>query len=216
MSGHSLVPETSGTGSPKRRQVLDAAETLFLGQGYGAVSMDGVARTAGVSKATLYAYFASKDALFATIVAERGLSHVLDEFGYPADDMEIGAALRTIGDRVLRFMLRDRTLRLYRIAVAESERFPELGRAFYENGPQRTSARFQAWLAQRHALGSVDVTDAHVAAQHFMAMLRGGLFLRATLGAPPPPAEEEIRQTVITAVDAWLRAYGATPPPADY
>jgi len=39
--------------SPKRRQIVAAAEALFLAQGYGAVSMDAVARRAGVSKATL-------------------------------------------------------------------------------------------------------------------------------------------------------------------
>ena len=58
--------------SPKRRQIVAAAESLFLAHGYGAVSMDAIAKRAGVSKATLYAHFASKDALFAGIMAETG------------------------------------------------------------------------------------------------------------------------------------------------
>lgn len=197
--------------TPKRRQVLDAAEGLFLGQGYGAVSMDAVARTAGVSKATLYAYFASKDALFATIVAERGMALMLSDAHYPNDVTDIRAALIEIGDFVLRFMLRERTLRIYRIAVAESTRFPELGRAFFENGPQRSCGRFQSWLARRQEQGLLHVPDLDMASQHFMSMLRGSVFLRATLGAPPPPDEDEIVRTVAAAVDAWLRAYG--PPP---
>ena len=52
------------------RLVLDAATALFMAQGYGAVSMDAIARAAGVSKATLYAHFSSKDQLFATIIGE--------------------------------------------------------------------------------------------------------------------------------------------------
>ena len=56
--------------SPKRQAVIEAAGELFIAQGYGAVSMDAIARAAGVSKATLYAHFASKDKLFATIINE--------------------------------------------------------------------------------------------------------------------------------------------------
>src|SRR5271157_6368560 len=56
--------------SPKHQLVLDAAATLFMAHGYGAISMDAIARAAGVSKATLYAHFSSKDLLFATIVRE--------------------------------------------------------------------------------------------------------------------------------------------------
>ena len=63
-----VLGDCAADGSPKRRQIVDAAQALFLAHGYGAVSMDAVARTAGVSKATLYAYFDSKDQLFATIV----------------------------------------------------------------------------------------------------------------------------------------------------
>jgi TetR/AcrR family transcriptional repressor of mexJK operon len=200
--------EATADGSPKRRQILDAAERLFLGQGYGAVSMDAVARAAAVSKATLYAYFASKDQLFATIVGERGLAHMLEDLGTPPDGGDLRAALLAVGDRILRFMLDERTLRIYRIAVAESGRFPELGRAFHENGPQRSCARFQAWLADQLAAGQLDVPRPEVAAGHFIVMLRGGVFLRATLSAPPPPTEAEIVQTVTDAVDAWLRAYG--------
>ena len=54
----------------KRQAVLDAATALFMAQGYGAVSMDAIARAAGVSKATLYAYFSSKDQFFATIISD--------------------------------------------------------------------------------------------------------------------------------------------------
>ena len=61
-----LRPPDAG---PKARAILDAAGALFLDEGYPAVSMDAVARRAGVSKATLYAHFESKEALFAAIVA---------------------------------------------------------------------------------------------------------------------------------------------------
>jgi TetR/AcrR family transcriptional repressor of mexJK operon len=196
-------------GSRKRRQVVDAAEQLFLAHGYGAVSMDAVARTAAVSKATLYAHFASKDQLFATIVGERGLSVTLEDSLFPEQVTDLRATLEAIGQRVLRFMLRERTLAIYRIAIAESSRFPELGEAFFANGPQRFCERVRGWLAIQQQSGLLRPADLDVATQQLMALLRCGVFLRATLALPPAPSEAEIDGTVSSAVDAWLRAYGS-------
>ena len=50
------------SGSPKKSEMmLEAARRLFAEVGYEAASMDLVAKTAGVSKATLYAHFESKE-----------------------------------------------------------------------------------------------------------------------------------------------------------
>lgn len=193
--------------SPKRRQTLEAAEKLFLAHGYGAVSMDAVARAAGVSKATLYAHFESKDQLFATIVAERGLSNVVEDSLFPEHPADLRAALESIGQCVLRFMLRERTLAIYRIAIAESGRFPELGHAFHAAGPQRFHDRVGAWLALQMEAGLVRRSDLTVATVQLMALLRGAVFLRASLGLPPAPDEAEIDATVATAVDTWMRAF---------
>ncbi len=193
--------------SPKRRQVVDAAEILFLAQGYGAVSMDQVARKAGVSKATLYAYFPSKDALFAHIVACKGMDSPLADDLFPAEVSDLRAALEAIGARMLDFMLRDRTLAIYRIALAESGRFPELGRAFYENGPYRFTIRFSTWLEQLRAKGLVEVDDIMLATHQFMALMRCGVFFRRSLSLPPDADAEEIRRTVAGAADTFLRAF---------
>jgi TetR/AcrR family transcriptional repressor of mexJK operon len=195
--------------SPKRRQIVQAAEALFLAHGYGAVSMDAVARQAGVSKATLYAHFASKDGLFASIVADKGRESPVLESLFPAEVPDLRAALLAIGQRMLRFLLQPRTLAILRIAIAESARIPELGHAFHANGPQKFRDRFAAWLEDLAGQGRVRAPDRKVAAHHFMALLRSDLFLRAALGLPPPPGEAEIDATVADAVETWLRAFAA-------
>jgi TetR/AcrR family transcriptional repressor of mexJK operon len=198
--------------SPKRRQVLDAATEMFLAHGYGAVSMDAVARAANVSKATLYAHFASKDVLFASIMRERGLTNKLDDTLFPTHVADLRAALEAIGLRVTRFMLQERTLAIYRMALAEAARFPELGRAFFDNGPGKFCTWGQHWLGLQQAAGLVRQADLGVATQQFMALLRSGVFLRASLALPPAPGEAEIAATVRAAVDTWLRAYGTGAP----
>lgn len=195
--------------SPKRRQILRAAENLFLAQGYGAVSMEAIAREAGVSKATLYAYFAGKDALFGYIVADKGQESPLDDSLFAADMDDLRAVLLTIGLRLMRFLQRGRTLALQRVVAAESTRFPELGQAVYENGPGRFCARFVPWLAEQIRRGRVCADDPGMATQHYLALLRGDLFLRGVLGLRPAPTDAEITASVEAAVDAWLRAYAA-------
>src|ERR1700692_2340375 len=57
--------------APVRRKietVTRAPRELFLDHGFSATSMDAIAKAAGVSKATLYAYFPSKEALFAFLI----------------------------------------------------------------------------------------------------------------------------------------------------
>lgn len=199
--------------TPKRRAMIDAAEQLFLAHGYGDASMDAVARLAGVSKATLYAHFTSKDVLFATIVGERGMMQTFEETELPAEIDDLGASLIRIGHLWLGFMMRPRTLAIYRIAVAESLRFPELGRAFYLNGPLKTHRRFAEWARGLQARGMIEAADLDSASSQFFALLRGLMFMRATLAVDPPDMEE-LDAGVRDAVQTWLKAFGrrASPP----
>jgi TetR/AcrR family transcriptional repressor of mexJK operon len=194
--------------SPKRRQIVASAETLFLAHGYGAVSMDAIAKAASVSKATLYAHFASKDALFAGIMAERGSDNPIDDSLFEPAPEDIAAALTRIGQSVLHFMLRERTLNIYRVAIAESARFPELGEVFYTNGPHRFCDRFTGWVAEQARAGRLTTPDTDLAAQQFMALLRSGLFIRASLALRPAPTAAEIDATVASAVSTFLKAFG--------
>jgi hypothetical protein len=126
---------------------------------------------------------------------------------FPLGVTDLRMALELIGDRMLDFMLRERTLAIYRIALAESARFPELGRVFYENGPHQFSRRFQVWLEHLRDRGLVDVADSSTATHQFMALIRCGVFLRRSLSLPPEASPEEIKTTVRAAADTFLRAY---------
>lgn len=89
--------------------------------------------------------------------------------------------------------------------IAESVRFPELGRAFYDNGPVAGRKRLAAWMAGRPSL---HVPEPELAAEQFLGLLRSGLYLRATLGLAPEPTEPAIEAVVAAAVRTFLRAFG--------
>jgi TetR/AcrR family transcriptional repressor of mexJK operon len=203
-----LRPETE---SPKRQAVLDAAATLFMAQGYGAVSMDAIAKEAGVSKATLYAYFMSKDQLFATIIQEACRTKIAAadvlvqaEIGSAA---EIAEALRGFGVRMVRFLLEPTTKAIYRVVVAECVRFPELGVAFYESGPAHFLAFFSGWLGEQMRAGRLRDADPAVAAEQFIALMRGDINMRASVGLPSQDDDAAIEAHVANVVDTFMRAF---------
>lgn len=202
---------------PKRRAIVEAAARLFMRDGYGAVSMDAVARESGVSKATLYAHFSGKDRLFATIVADRcaGLQAECEaDPDWQAQDLR--PALTAMGRRWLGFLMSPTTLAIYRVVVAEALRFPELAVAFYDSGPRPIKEWLTAWIAAQARAGRLTVPDPLVASEQFVALLRTGLFFRATLGVGTPPEEAERRAVVDHAVATFLRAFAPDgAPPAD-
>ncbi len=185
--------------------MLEAAHALFVAQGYGAVSMDGVARAAGVSKATLYAHFSSKDALFATIINDACRRNIAIDPFVQDRALDLHDTLAGMAERALTFILQPEVMAIHRVVIAESGRFPELGRAFYDNGPARFRQALAGWIAQQAEAGRLDVADPDRAADQFMGMLRSGVYLRATVGIAPVAGE--VADTARAAAETFLRAF---------
>src|SRR5688572_31658021 len=116
-------------GAPKALKIMQAAKELFIAEGYGAISMDQVAKAAGVSKATVYSHFGSKEKLFAAIIQHACKGFAVDLFPQVADEPDIGVALRRIASSIENFLLGEGPIKVYRIIVSEGPRFPELIRS---------------------------------------------------------------------------------------
>src|SRR5260370_35427084 len=106
-------------GRGKAETILAAAERAFLASGFGAVTMDAIAREAGVSKATVYAHFTGKEELFGAIVA-RVSERRFGGFSVEAlDPVDIQASLTAIAHRFLDLVLWPEALSLNLIIVVE-------------------------------------------------------------------------------------------------
>ena len=193
--------------SPKARQILQAARDVFLAHGYGAASTDMIQRAACVSKSTLYAYYPTKDTLFAAVVeAEcRAFARTFSEVTFERRDL--ADSLKQLGLSYLGLLLSPAALGLYRIVVAETPRFPALGQAFYAAGPELAKRRLAEYLARAGASGELSVRDPAEAAGHFLALLRGDLQLRVLFGAGPAPGRAAITQAVTAVVGCFMAAY---------
>src|SRR5262249_60214318 len=138
----------------KRQQIVDGARKIFLAQGFDAASMNDIARAAGVSKGTLYVYFANKEQLFAAIVEDECLAHAEGVFDLDPDDHAVEAALVRFGNAYVSFLCRAEKASALRTVFAIADRMPEIGKVFYETGPAVGIARLASYLrAQAEAGG---------------------------------------------------------------
>ena len=133
----------------KAEMILAAAERAFLARGFGAVTMDAIARDAGVSKATVYAHFTGKEELFGAVIA-----HVSERRfgGFSAealDPRDIAASLTTIATRFLDLVLAPEVIALNRIIIGEVTRFPVLAQVFWAAGPERIAGTARGVLSPR-------------------------------------------------------------------
>ena len=193
---------------PKARAVLKAAHDLFLERGFAATSVDAIAARAKVSKATLYSYFATKEALFTAIIAAKRAEHgfLLQELLVAGTDAR--ATFEAIAAGLLRLLLAQDTLNIYRLVVHEAGRTPELGRRFDEAGPGYFRARLRAYIERLAASGRLRVDDPDLAVGHFIGLIRADIHLKALLGGGTPSAAE-IERRARAGVEVFLRAYSA-------
>jgi TetR/AcrR family transcriptional repressor of mexJK operon len=192
----------------KRHAILAAARRLFLAEGLAGTSMEAVAREADVSKATLYAHVASKDALFGAVVTESCNAMARDAVALAGHGTSLREGLSRFGETLLWFLTKPETLAIYRTVMAEAQRSPGIAEAFYEAGPMAGRRALAAWLAEEQARGQLDPTvDTVVAALDFIGLLRGDLWLRAGLGLGVPD-KAGLRVAAEHAATVFCRAYG--------
>jgi AcrR family transcriptional regulator len=165
----------------KHLQILDTSRRLFLDQGYDASSMDAIAREAGVSKATLYAHFDSKEALFAALIKEECRAITDRIWPLDIDPADVEGTLRRVAENITAVFLDQRGLAIHRVIIAEAGKFPELGRIFWEAGPQTLNHRLGGFLREATARGLLDVADPELAAIQFLSLVRGDLPLLSVL-----------------------------------
>jgi len=193
--------------SAKRRQIIDGARTVFMNLGFDGASMGEIARAAGVSKGTLYVYFADKSRLFEAIVEEESLEQGKFAFNFDPD-RDVTTTLMEFGQAYIQVLCRPGGGSAIRTVMAIAERMPEVGRNFYNNVIAVTTARLTAYLEVRAGLGDLVIDDIPLAATQFTQMCQASLFQPFIFQAAPAPSPDRIRQVVASATRMFLSAYG--------
>jgi AcrR family transcriptional regulator len=192
-------------------QVVAGAREVFLREGYQGASVDSIARAAGVSKATLYSYFPDKKLLFLEVAKAECLRQSETAMVQAQSGASTRETLTDIADRMTRFFLSDFGQQVFRICVAESERFPELGRTFYQSGPELARERLVGFLACAMDRGDLMIEDPELAADQFAELCKADLFHRLVFNIRDSVTEAERQRVIRGAVDMFMARYGARP-----
>jgi len=173
------MPQVRQGGRPSRdaseqlgELILDAATELFLTHGFGATSIEAVARCLGISKRTFYHRYPDKPALFSAVV-HRIIKRLRPAAGIPLIE---GADLQMVLERLATFILRaalsPQALALHRLIVAESARFPELTKVLAREGGTEEATTLIAGVLEREVkVGRLKLDDPVFAAQQFLQMV---------------------------------------------
>jgi TetR/AcrR family transcriptional repressor of mexJK operon len=191
----------------KRAAILDAAEALFLAEGYERTSMDAIAARAQVSKRTVYDHFSEKetvylrvlervnDALVATVRA------AIDEELTPGRDLR--DALTAFGRRVVTQTFPSSEYVTFRRLTAQQRSAPRLSGISRDQPERMLAERFVALVAD----GEIRTADPGVAARHFTALTIGIALDALDDGHDAEAARLDPSVIIADGVDAFLRAY---------
>jgi TetR/AcrR family transcriptional regulator, mexJK operon transcriptional repressor len=204
-----------GRGKPdfqnkKVRAIIAGARRLFIDEWIASPSMDLIATTAGVSKATLYVYFPDREHLLVALVEHEIASNGVQLLWEPGTEVtDIRAALRGIAGLLMTFFLalRSNDPLFHRLLEDLTRDRPHLGPRFFAAGPGRVRQQLVSFLTMANTRHLLAVPNVELAAMQFISLVHGDLHVRKML-AMPRPTKKELHAMVEGAVRVFLAAYG--------
>lgn len=191
-------------------RLVAVAADIFMARGFDATAMDAVAEAAGVGKATLYARYRDKGALFAAV-----LTRAVDRWLAPLGDAAATAtggdlrdALLAVARTMMAQSLAPEAVTLKRMMIAQASRFPDLARLVHTQGWLRTNAAIAALLARYADADDPATADPQFASDFFLSLVVGRQSQLAMLGIETDPRELDAR--LVAAVDFFLAGLRAS------
>jgi len=195
-----------------RARILEAAFSAFMENGYAATSTLEIATRARVSKRELYALVGNKQEMLVACIEERAKRlQVPADMPVPRDRSTLEHVLAAFGTQLLREVSEPTVIGVFRLAIAEAARAPEVARALDSIGRETTRSALRQIMAQAEASGLLDGRPAPLAEQ-FAGLLWCDLMVSLLLGVAERPSTREIARRARDAASAFLRLH---PPPND-
>ena len=210
MKTSSLPRATSAGYDEMRARILRAAFKAFTENGYAETSTLQIATLAKVSKRDLYAIFANKQAMLVSCIKTR-----LEKMRMPAGVLPpvtreaLASTLTTFGKLLLTETFHPAVVAMFRLAIAEAERSPEVARAI-DDGRRAARRTVSELVAHAQSLGYLTPDDPSTMADRFLALLREDLMMSLLLGVVTPPGPAKIEARAADATRAFLKIYSAS------
>jgi AcrR family transcriptional regulator len=203
--GHELSPAVR---ERRRDRILEIAAEVFLEHGYAGATMSLVAQRLGGSKATLYAYFRSKEELCEAIVQRLG-DRALAALDEAAAQPSLQGQLLHVGMTFMQLLVSDQGVRSIQLAIEGSRTNSDLARRFETVGLRPVTDKLADLIEEAGARGEIAAPDPVEAAGVFISLMRGDLHFRRLLNLVPEPGLEQRRAEVARAIRVFTAAYAA-------
>ncbi|MEP5153318.1 TetR/AcrR family transcriptional regulator [Planktotalea sp.] len=190
-------------------QVLQGAREVFLAEGFDAANMDHVAKVSGVSKATVYSYFPDKEHLFLVVMETECKSQADLAMQYIDESAPPMVVLTEAARHMLGFMTSEFGQRMLRMSILATERFPELGQAFYDSGPMMVRVKMTPYFEAAIERGELVVPDVTLAIDQFSELCKAEVFPKLLFQVQSKFTQAEIDRLIEGAVETFLARYGA-------
>lgn len=199
--------QTSNFKDERRARILDVAREVFYEAGYAGASMSAISARLGGSKATLYAYFSSKEDLFGAIIRERceAMGRVF-EAHIGADDLR--RALNDMAHQLMAVIMSDMGTRTVQLIIEEGRRNPILPRLFHEAMEANGGANLQKLLKTAHDRGQIRTPDIPEATKILKSLLFGDFHFKRLLGICPDIPANDMQKHIDRAIDVFMTYYG--------
>jgi AcrR family transcriptional regulator len=190
-----------------RERILDAAFAAFMKSGYASTSTLEIATRARVSKRELYAVVGNKqEILIACIRARAARLKVPADMPVPHDRETLAQVLASFATQLLREITDPTVITVFRLAIADAVRAPEVAQALDSIGREASRAALRQLMAQAQESGLLDGRPAELAEQ-FSGMLWGNLMISLLLGVAERPSSREVAARARDATAAFLHLH---------
>jgi len=194
----------------KDRDILAAGRALLFENGPQAVTMEAVARQAGVAKPTLYRRYANRDELLAAVAMNESESMAGRFRVTPGSVDDMRSALVDFGCQLTRFLLSSDHIRFIH-ALGASTGMPQASReSIFRHGPLATRDRLAEWLEKADASGLLRCQDPARSAEKLLGMLMGLDLVRTLYHVHPPRDVAALNTHVEGTIDDFLSLHRST------
>lgn len=192
----------------KRREILNAARTLFITEGYADTGMEVVARKAAVSTATLYAHFQSKADLFRATVVE--IMHEIDDGIARDPHPEASAKVRLLAfaKTYAAFCSKPMTRAVLRMVAAERNKFVENAEALRDRSRNEIGGALIRLVAQLAKRGELQVDRPSWAASQLLGLIEHPTLVYGLINGDSVELERSTDEIAEEAVATFLARYG--------
>lgn len=203
-----MIVEKKQRGRPKdntkKVAILDSARNLFLEKGPD-VTLEEIAASSGVAKATLYAKFKDKKSLIEAVIRRESDLTITEEQYIRLGQIPVSQALNEFGLQYLGFINNRDLLNWDRLISALEMKNNELPKRFFDLGPGRGQNLLTKLIEQAVIKGQLPKCEPSYAADILTGLWLGFVNLEIKLGVRPPLTDIEIDERVKNGVRNFFK-----------